>query len=520
MSTFNKEIKKYIEKKKLDNLSSNQRKQLLNLEKQLLAKQNRKTQSASDSKLSGLDKIGKNVITMEKFSIREWISKNNDNCVIIIKANDKEKVYLIERSYIESENINNVLLECVVENKQLLIQETFKSKKEWLNVKYILGTDVVVNLNDIKKMLKKNNIIELTERFNSEFISKELLRLSHIGLTKQKLYKKSVLPGKINIPYNEDVYFEDILEKALFKYSFQWDAAINNYLRFGETYFDTPVFKQFEKRYGDTHELACQAVRDKIEDLDRAFLEAAPRNENGNAVFYRGMKEPFQLAHIGDTEIIQNYISITKTFSVALQFSGIRILFNEQGGFYLNKKCCMYQITLDKGLPFINMINTTKFKNEKEILLPRNLIFRLTGVIKMKINPKAQYEIPVLKIHVSQSHQDQFKIKTGCYTYTVCNIKPITYKENPVKFTKKEHIENVNQDIKKDKFSNIKRCPNGTRKNKKTGECEKVNDSKQDNKDNTNNTNNTNNKKNTNKLPRCPNGMRRNPKTKECEVKS
>ena len=146
--------------------------------------------------------------------------------------------------------------------------------------------------------MKKIYNRRLTEKFNSEFISKELLRLSQIGLTKQKIYKKSVLPGKINIPYNEDVYFEDILEKALFKYSFQWDAAINNYLRVGETYFYTPMFKQYEKRYGDTHELACQAVRDKIEDLDRAFLEAAPRNENDNIVFYRGMRQPFQLANI------------------------------------------------------------------------------------------------------------------------------------------------------------------------------------------------------------------------------
>lgn len=516
MSTFSKEIKKYIEKKKRDNLSSNQRKQLLNLEKQLLAKQNRKTQSVSDSKLSGLDKIGKTVITMEKFSIRDWISINNDNCVIIIKVDSKEKIYLIERSYIESEYMNNVLLECVLENNQLLIQETFKSKKEWLNLKYISGTDMVVNLNDIKKILKKNNIIELTENFNSEFISKELLRLSQIGLTKQKIYKKSVLPGKTNIPYNEDVYFEDILEKALFKYSFQWDAAINNYLRVGETYFYTPMFKQYEKRYGDTHELACQAVRDKIEDLDRAFLEAAPRNENDNIVFYRGMRQPFQLANIGDTEIVKNYISISKNFDVALNFSGIKLLYNYgKEEYFLNKNCCMYQITLDKGIPFINMINTTKFKHEKEILLPRNLTFRLTGVIKMKVNKLSQQEIPIFKIHVTQSYKDQFKIKTGCYTYTICNIKPISYKENPVKLTKKQHIEKVDGGIKKNKFTNIKRCPNGTRKNKKTGECEK-NITKQRSKQ----TNKQKTKKTSNKLPRCPNGMRRNVKTKECEPKS
>lgn len=42
-----------------------------------------------------------------------------------------------------------------------------------------------------------------------------------------------------------------------------------------------------------------------------------------------------------------------------------------------------------------------------------------------------------------------------------------------------------------------KRCPNGTRRNKKTGECENKNKNK--------------------KIKRCPNGTHRNKKTGECE---
>jgi hypothetical protein len=47
------------------------------------------------------------------------------------------------------------------------------------------------------------------------------------------------------------------------------------------------------------------------------------------------------------------------------------------------------------------------------------------------------------------------------------------------------------------------RCPNGTRRNKKTSICES-------------NDNNNNNKP---KRKRCPNGTRKNRKTKECNVK-
>ena len=35
----------------------------------------------------------------------------------------------------------------------------------------------------------------------------------------------------------------------------------------------------------------------------------------------------------------------------------------------------------------------------------------------MKVNKLSQREIPIFKIHVTQSYKDQFKIKTGCYTY-------------------------------------------------------------------------------------------------------
>ena len=61
----------------------------------------------------------------------------------------------------------------------------------------------------------------------------------------------------------------------------------------GENYFSSTIFYQYYKRYGNTLEKAIDAVKLKIEDLDRVFLEAAPRNENSKDFYYRGMTRPF-----------------------------------------------------------------------------------------------------------------------------------------------------------------------------------------------------------------------------------
>ena len=99
-------------------------------------------------------------------------------------------------------------------------------------------------------------------------------------------------------------------------------------------------------------------------DLDRAFLEAATINEDSKKIYWRGMEEPISISKIGEKIIIPNFFSITTYFNIARKFSAL---------IDPSKRCCIYKIIIDKGVPFINMINTTKFKHEKEYLLPRNL---------------------------------------------------------------------------------------------------------------------------------------------------
>jgi len=81
-------------------------------------------------------------------------------------------------------------------------------------------------------------------------------------------------------------------------------------------------------------------------------------------------------------------------------------------------------------------------------------------------------------------------------------IKKKKLKSKKVKVLKQvpKNIENnLNTNVPK-----LKRCPNGTRRNKTSGICEKKTIKK---------------KNKTEKLPRCPNGTRRNKSTKKCEPK-
>ena len=104
---------------------------------------------------------------------------------------------------------------------------------------------------------------------DNTFISKETLALSNIGLFKlKKLNSTDKKINKKNIPYKEDVYFENLLSKALYDYSYKWDGPINSYLRFGDVYFYTSIFDQTFKVYGDTKKSAAEAIKNKIIDLE------------------------------------------------------------------------------------------------------------------------------------------------------------------------------------------------------------------------------------------------------------
>ncbi len=515
---------------------------------------------------------GKNPITLENIDVVEWLLENDDNILLIFdkKSNlsfsksqsnniiNNEIIFCLKRSFIQTPTLNNIYIKCIFDNKILLHNETYKSKINFFNLGYYLNKNILLDLKTINtQTINKNNIFKININDNNyyDFINKESLALSIIGLAKKPsfkapkdvtndektrlktLFKESSLKDlkldKKNIPYKKDVYFENILSKALTDYSFQWDAPVNFYLRQGESYFETSIFKQYHKRYGSTLEESADNIKKKIEDLDRAFMEAATINQNSSTIYFRGMQMPFKnLTKIGDTEIVPNFISISTGFHIALRFSGIP----------RGTKCCLYKLQIAKGVPLIDMVNTTKYKHEREILLPRNLIFRL---IKIEFIKYGTYNIPIAFLNVELKNPDQFRIVNNCKKFIVGKIVPYnpTYitqqnikKMQNEKFplAKDEHNKpiDINSYIDKENIQNEaqnhcvalvgKKCPKGYRINKTINMCEfydpNIKKIKKE-KIKKEKTQKEKIKKEKTQKKRCPNGTRKNKITGNCEPK-
>ena len=494
---------------------------------------------------------GYDPIFLEKRKLNEWLQESEDNILVIfdktslkfsaspndsMKNKSQDKVFCLKKQFLFNPEIKDIYVKCIIENDQLMVKKTYTNKTTYNNIGYYVNKNVLIDIKTIKPSLHNERIFKVSinsydEDKNGEnmYISKETLALSKIGVFKNK--EINVADKKIinkNIPYKEDVYFEQLLSKALFDYSYKWDGPINSYLRLGLPYFLTPIFNQTYKVYGDTKKYAVLEILAKIEDLDRAFLEAAPRHEDSEKAYFRGMKQPFEnFTKEGDSITVQNFMSITTNFKVAVGFSGIR-----KGG---QTKCCVYKILVSNGVPYINMINTTKYKAENEILLPRNL--KITFIKKATLAHQYYGEIPIIIVRVSLQNNEQFKIPSGCKKFylgklisvkssyldviskTETETETKTKPKNKTKTknkTKNEIIEptliepiKVIPERKNITKSKSKRCPNGTRINKLTGNCEAIltNSVKKENKP----------LKQKTKSKRCPNGTRKNKITGLCE---
>ena len=513
--------------------------------------------------------IGFDPIDLENKDVNLWLSESDDNILLLVDKNQvnfskspslnknknkklKEKIFCLKRQYLSIPELKNVFLKCILFNNQLLVGETHNSSQNYVNIGYLINKPILIDFKTITSALLKSRVFKLNILSeNDKFINKEYLELSNIGLFKQKPLKidKNLTAKQIteieqnkklnkqiekkNLPHKKEVYFEELLAKALTDYSYQWDAPINSYLRIGEDYFSSAIFKQYHKRYGPTLDLAKAAIKNKILDLDRVFLEVAPRNEKKTVVYYRGMTRPFEFSNgappqhatIGESIVVPNYISISSNLSIALRFSGLP----------RGQRCCLYKIFLEKGVPMIDMITTSKFKSEKETLLPRNLNYTLTNIEYIDypiFNPI--FRVPVMVLTANLSNPDQFNIETRCRNFYLAKLvkstdldfiikSQIDKKKNIAKDNKGKpiNLDNLliedNTQAHHEGMSKKPRCPNGTRRNKITGICVKIDDSR-DKTDKTKKNDKTDKNNKTKKKPRCPNGTRRNKTTGNCEA--
>tara|TARA_B100001093_G_scaffold113103_1_gene105501 strand:+ start:105 stop:1397 length:1293 start_codon:yes stop_codon:yes gene_type:complete len=395
---------------------------------------------------------GYDPIYLEKIEVNKWLEEDDDNFLLVLEDsknkvnisksfNKKDKIFCLKKSYIQTPGVKDIFVKCITSNGQILPKKSYMSKTIYFYIGNYIYKPVIVNLKDINSTLLDYNVYKLKlDDENFDYINREMLALSNIGLFKDKLTPSQIkkLPKeeqelikksendkefitKLNMPHGKEVYFERILAKALKDYSYQWDVPVNTYLRLGEDYFKSNIFKKHYKQYGETMETSIDAVKNKIADLDRVFLDAAPRNESETKTYYRGMTQIFEGFNlIGDSMVVKNFLSVSSSFEIAVSFSGIKN----------GNKCCLYKIIIDKGIPTIDMVSTTVYTNEKETLLPRNLDYELIDIIKISYpRDKPKYTIPIYVMKATLIKKDQFKVKNVCQSFTEGKLE--IYKNPP-----------------------------------------------------------------------------------------
>ena len=445
-------------------------------------------------------------INLENMPVVDYLKNDSNNIVIILN----KKAYGVNKALFM---FNNEMKRCIIANNALLKKATYDNTETFYNIGYFIGKKVIVNLNTLNDVLKKHRIIELTSKTKGDtYINKELLELTSIGLIKPSS-KSSI--GKVNFKYAyEDVYFDELISEFLHQYSSSLYYYINENLLYPESYNNNKPLKNEiinvlkndlnvqNKKFFKNIDFK-NAIDKVITNIDKVFFEAAPRYEKTyiHKVFYRGMMGKYiningnELVNIGDTALILNYTSVTSEYIITKNFA-------------YGSKATIYIIYLEEGLPFINMVSTARIQDEREYLLPRNLIFELIS--------KNGNEYTVL---AKPFKPDQFTIKTGCFSLDFYDIISTTLPTIQSKLSvTKVNKSNVDSGKSKNNIIPIKlnRCPRGMVRHKITKECVP--------KQNKQPSVITKSKpktitKSKAKLGRCPKGTRRNPKTLLCEVK-
>ena len=325
---------------------------------------------------------GYNPITKENEDITEWL-KYKDNLVFIIDGN--KTPLCLERSLFNLNTIQmNYILHLCDINDNIYVKPAIKNDTSFIDLgKYNLIEDTVINYENFNETISKNQIF---------------------------LIKKDSAPP-ITLFNEETIMNINIFNKTLMEYS-------KNVL-----YRDITGHLLHGKK-------ATKAVIQHISNMDKCFMEYAQITKNDDMIVFRGMKGPYPLV-IGESMIIPNYLSTTTSTNPAI----LNVFQNYN--YYGEKQnkdlkpeimpsdinnCCIYEIKIDKGIPYIDMKFSTVNKPESEILLPRNLLITYTGEY-ISTSPKRH----VRRLTIGKSTEEQFESinKKQCTEFNQANISPV-----------------------------------------------------------------------------------------------
>lgn len=388
-------------------------------------------------------------ILNEEITIEEWLSRDVDDNIIVIDS-FKDKIFCLKRSYFTAGlTINDIYLNCIINNNQLNTLKTFLGgeKNKYLKIGYYFGNKYLIDKNNIDIFQTRGgNIFVLEASYRMTAINEESLKLSEISLMKDEEKHDNILT-------EDDVYFNDIMAFVLLSYTYHWDRAINGYLRQGDKYFSDEYFvsnyeeyfcnfsshevrnyhfsfnkekgisrrkrtKDPEILYNDiscSREQAENNIKQAIKKIDECFLKYAERTKQKSVVF-RGMTTPYRNddgseMKKGDKIEVKSYTSTSDSIMIADRFTN-------------KKDCCIFKLIIDEGIPYINMVLNTYF-DEDEILLPRNLIFTYIKSEDYNYNGKEDGDDEPQKMitfRVSMKYPDQFNRYTGCEKYFLVYI--------------------------------------------------------------------------------------------------
>ena len=394
-------------------------------------------------KYKNFSRIGINPITLDESDIFDCIIKD-ENMIVLIHPFSNIPI-LINKNLISK--VGDEVYKCMYSNNTLMEHETIKNGL-YNNIGFFLGKPSILEMKELKKVVyngknQPNNkrifVVSFPNDEKNYFMPKSVLEMSSIDIFKMKTDDKK------NFKYGKnDIYFNILQNKALKDYSYQWDQVMNLYLREGNTYFENFPFLSRVYRYTSSYPLyserwevkesatnkivyvksndkkiikdiepeqfkkyrleAIKNVLDKVDMLDKCFKYYADRYQK-ETTLYRGMKFPYAPLDVsGSSMIHSNFISCSTAFSVAKSFAGKGI------------GRTIYEVLFPKGIPHIDMIATTQYKNEYEHLHPANLLLTHAGET-IKNGTK------VIKLIVSTSIPNQFTRYTGCKQYQIGKIE-------------------------------------------------------------------------------------------------
>ena len=193
--------------------------------------------------------IGFDPILLQEIPVKKWLLLDPENIIFFLKSNKKFKnnILCLKKSYFKLPHPNDIYLECLYENGALMIDKTYNKSDIFRNIGFFFNSYTMIDYISLQKCIseKGQRFFSLNiDSTNKEFIGKEFLEMSEIGLQKfPKLLgydtKKDKAIFDENLPWKQDVYFNDLISRSLKNYSGIWYRPINNYLLNGESYFNT-----------------------------------------------------------------------------------------------------------------------------------------------------------------------------------------------------------------------------------------------------------------------------------------